>query len=257
MANWIDFVSLFITLSVAASIVAGLLYVGRVTSRAAERAKESLKHKGVNVSREGVSVKTNKRWDRSDYLDATQRLSTFSPAQCPTSPKHPNGMQRNMAAETNKMTPTKRDRQSASNELIASGKLAQHIEAVTTILLSAKCALEYDLMPTVKLPVAIASKWVYDLSHGLPSSSNSYTDPTSDAASSESSSKAIPADDVIQAEGVSTPMLSVRKWANARLSRGAEPTEQVIKLKIYGYQTPATHETTKQITYVGCTPTLK
>lgn len=73
MANWIDFVSLFITLSIAASIVAGLLYVGRATSRAAERAKESLKHKGVNVSREGVSVKTNKRWDRSDYLDATQR----------------------------------------------------------------------------------------------------------------------------------------------------------------------------------------
>ena len=32
-----------------------------------------LKSKGVDVSRHGLSVKTDKRFDREQYLDATQR----------------------------------------------------------------------------------------------------------------------------------------------------------------------------------------
>lgn len=47
-------------------------------------ATNSLKNKGVNLSIEGVSIKTDKRWDRGDYLDATQRcvrcLLVFLPA---------------------------------------------------------------------------------------------------------------------------------------------------------------------------------
>lgn len=40
-----------------------------------------LKEKGWNISSDGVSVKTNKRLDREDYIDATQRfvvLHSFS-----------------------------------------------------------------------------------------------------------------------------------------------------------------------------------
>ncbi|PIL32437.1 hypothetical protein GSI_05139 [Ganoderma sinense ZZ0214-1] len=36
-------------------------------------ATSQLKKQGVDVSRHGVSVKTDKRFDREQYLDATQR----------------------------------------------------------------------------------------------------------------------------------------------------------------------------------------
>ncbi|KAI0721767.1 hypothetical protein C8Q72DRAFT_77892 [Fomitopsis betulina] len=73
MANWIDVFSLVLTLSIAGGVVFGLMYVGKATSQAAEATKASLKSRGVNLSKEGVSIKTDKRWDRDDYLDATQR----------------------------------------------------------------------------------------------------------------------------------------------------------------------------------------
>lgn len=44
-----------------------------------------LKSRGVNLSREGVSIKTNKRWDRDDYLDATQRCVRPPSHVCPCS----------------------------------------------------------------------------------------------------------------------------------------------------------------------------
>ncbi|KZT66312.1 hypothetical protein DAEQUDRAFT_473047 [Daedalea quercina L-15889] len=73
MANWIDVFSLVLTLSIASAVVLGLVYIGKATSQAAEATKASLKNRGVNLSKDGVSIKTNKRWDRGDYLDATQR----------------------------------------------------------------------------------------------------------------------------------------------------------------------------------------
>ncbi|EPS94451.1 hypothetical protein FOMPIDRAFT_1134343, partial [Fomitopsis schrenkii] len=61
------------TLSIAGGVVFGLLYIVKAMSQVAEATKASLKNKGVNLSIEGVSIKTDKRWDRGDYLDATQR----------------------------------------------------------------------------------------------------------------------------------------------------------------------------------------
>jgi len=36
--------------------------------------KEKLKSKGYDVSTQGVAVQTQKRFNREDYVDATQRL---------------------------------------------------------------------------------------------------------------------------------------------------------------------------------------
>ncbi|KAI0641659.1 hypothetical protein C8Q79DRAFT_918996, partial [Trametes meyenii] len=59
------------------SVISALAYGGylamRAISQAVQATKDSLKSKGVNVSKSGVSVKTNKRYEREDYLDATQR----------------------------------------------------------------------------------------------------------------------------------------------------------------------------------------
>jgi len=45
----------------------------RSVSQGVESAKEGLKTKGVHITDKGVSVKTSKRFDREDYVDATQR----------------------------------------------------------------------------------------------------------------------------------------------------------------------------------------
>jgi len=37
-----------------------------------------LKTRGISISKEGVSVKTDKRFDRERYLDATQRYVSIS-----------------------------------------------------------------------------------------------------------------------------------------------------------------------------------
>ncbi|KAI0327859.1 hypothetical protein GY45DRAFT_1338507 [Cubamyces sp. BRFM 1775] len=73
MANWIDYLSLVLTFSIITALVYGGFVAVKATSEAVQSTKEKLKTKGVNVSKHGVSVKTNKRYDREDYLDATQR----------------------------------------------------------------------------------------------------------------------------------------------------------------------------------------
>jgi len=50
-----------------------VLLVVRSVSQGVESAKEGLKTKGVHITDKGVSVKTSKRFDREDYVDATQR----------------------------------------------------------------------------------------------------------------------------------------------------------------------------------------
>jgi len=73
MASWIDVCFLvIITLFFVGSII-GVLYVARAISSYVKSTKESLQQRGVTISREGVSVKTQRRFDRDDYLDATQR----------------------------------------------------------------------------------------------------------------------------------------------------------------------------------------
>ncbi|OBZ72961.1 Nuclease PA3 [Grifola frondosa] len=73
MSNWIDFLSLVITLSVIAAVVYGLSYIVRQTSKAVQSTKDSFKAKGVHISKEGVSVKTSRRLDRESEIDAAQR----------------------------------------------------------------------------------------------------------------------------------------------------------------------------------------
>ncbi|KAJ7265920.1 hypothetical protein B0H12DRAFT_1230325 [Mycena haematopus] len=73
MADWMDMVSLLVTLSVCGGIIYVVLLVVRSVSQGVESAKEGLKTKGVHITDKGVSVKTSKRFDREDYVDATQR----------------------------------------------------------------------------------------------------------------------------------------------------------------------------------------
>ncbi|KAJ6543920.1 hypothetical protein B0H19DRAFT_290562 [Mycena capillaripes] len=73
MANWLDMISLLVTVSVFGGIIYVVLLVVRSVSQGVESAKEGLKTKGVHITDKGVSVKTSKRFDREDYVDATQR----------------------------------------------------------------------------------------------------------------------------------------------------------------------------------------
>ncbi|KAJ7122931.1 hypothetical protein C8R44DRAFT_784953 [Mycena epipterygia] len=73
MANWLDLISLLATVAVFGGIVYAVLVVVRSVSQGVESAKEGLKTKGLHITDKGVSVKTSKRFDREDYVDATQR----------------------------------------------------------------------------------------------------------------------------------------------------------------------------------------
>ncbi|KAJ6516406.1 hypothetical protein C8R45DRAFT_1087477 [Mycena sanguinolenta] len=72
-SSWTDMVSLVVTLSIFGGIAYVVLLVVRSVSQGVESAKEGLKTKGVHITDKGVSVKTSKRFDREDYVDATQR----------------------------------------------------------------------------------------------------------------------------------------------------------------------------------------
>ncbi|KAK7061246.1 hypothetical protein R3P38DRAFT_2828380 [Favolaschia claudopus] len=73
MAGWSDMISLFLTVSIFGGIVYVILLVVQSVSQGVESAKEGLKTKGVHITDKGVAVKTSKRFDREDYVDATQR----------------------------------------------------------------------------------------------------------------------------------------------------------------------------------------
>jgi len=51
----------------------GVYYIVKQVSSGVQHTKESLENKGISITAEGVSVKTQKRFDRDDYVDATQR----------------------------------------------------------------------------------------------------------------------------------------------------------------------------------------
>ncbi|KAJ7087302.1 hypothetical protein B0H15DRAFT_307151 [Mycena belliarum] len=73
MADWLDLFSLVATLAVFGAIIYAILSVLGSISQGVESAKEGLKTKGVHMTDKGVSVKTSRRFDREDYVDATQR----------------------------------------------------------------------------------------------------------------------------------------------------------------------------------------
>jgi len=73
MANWLDLLSLLATVAVFGGVIYAVLIVVRSVSQGVESAKEGMKAKGVHITDKGLSVKTSKRFDREDYVDATQR----------------------------------------------------------------------------------------------------------------------------------------------------------------------------------------
>ncbi|EGN97382.1 hypothetical protein SERLA73DRAFT_184073 [Serpula lacrymans var. lacrymans S7.3] len=73
MASWVDLFSLLATTLFFVGVIVGVVLLGRQISNAVQSTKESLNNRGIAISDKGVSVKTNKRFDRSDYVDATQR----------------------------------------------------------------------------------------------------------------------------------------------------------------------------------------
>ncbi|PPQ74754.1 hypothetical protein CVT26_005051, partial [Gymnopilus dilepis] len=71
--NWHATHSIRQTISVLGGIVYGILYIVKSVNDGLESTKASLKSKGLDISSTGVSVKTSRRFDREDYVDATQR----------------------------------------------------------------------------------------------------------------------------------------------------------------------------------------
>ncbi|GLB42855.1 hypothetical protein LshimejAT787_1203040 [Lyophyllum shimeji] len=73
MASWLDFLVLFATIVVVGGVIYGVLYISKQISQGVASTKENLKSRGMTISQQGVSIKTSKRFDRADYVDATQR----------------------------------------------------------------------------------------------------------------------------------------------------------------------------------------
>ncbi|TDL23441.1 hypothetical protein BD410DRAFT_897515 [Rickenella mellea] len=80
MASWFDVVALLITAAVFGGTIYGVVYIAQQLSQTVKSTKETLKERGLHISDSGVSVKTNSRFNREDYIDATQRglLKTMS-----------------------------------------------------------------------------------------------------------------------------------------------------------------------------------
>ncbi|KAN0101256.1 hypothetical protein V8E55_001240 [Tylopilus felleus] len=73
MASWIDVFSLVLTTLFFVGAILGVLYAAHAISTSIRSTKASLEARGITLSREGVSLKTQKRFDRDAYLDVTQR----------------------------------------------------------------------------------------------------------------------------------------------------------------------------------------
>ncbi|KAJ3543686.1 hypothetical protein NMY22_g3051 [Coprinellus aureogranulatus] len=65
-----DVLALIIVIS---AVVYGVNVASKQINEGMASTKESLKAKGVDISASGVSMKTDKRLERQDYIDATQR----------------------------------------------------------------------------------------------------------------------------------------------------------------------------------------
>ncbi|KAG7087316.1 hypothetical protein E1B28_013293 [Marasmius oreades] len=94
MASWFDVISFLLTALFFGGVIYGVLYLVRSVTQGIETTKEKLKERGYDVSAGGVKVKTSKRFDRDDYVDATQRgfvkameASTFRKGGAQTTPR--------------------------------------------------------------------------------------------------------------------------------------------------------------------------
>ncbi|KAG1848116.1 hypothetical protein F4604DRAFT_134726 [Suillus subluteus] len=73
MASWIDVFSFLTITSLFVGTILGIVFLAKRFSAAAQNTKESLQNKGISISDKGMSIKMSKRFDREDYMDATQR----------------------------------------------------------------------------------------------------------------------------------------------------------------------------------------
>ncbi|KAJ3753154.1 hypothetical protein EV360DRAFT_74740 [Lentinula raphanica] len=73
MADLGDFIALIVTIAVFAGIIYLAYTVTSSVSDSVKSTKDRLKEKGYEISNQGMSVKTSKRMNREDYVDATQR----------------------------------------------------------------------------------------------------------------------------------------------------------------------------------------
>ncbi|KAH6897781.1 hypothetical protein BKA70DRAFT_1231425 [Coprinopsis sp. MPI-PUGE-AT-0042] len=72
-----DILAFTFTLALVGGFVYGVVYVVNLVNQSVESTKANLKSKGMDISANGVSVKTDKYVDRQDYIDATQRMLTL------------------------------------------------------------------------------------------------------------------------------------------------------------------------------------
>ncbi|KIL56114.1 hypothetical protein M378DRAFT_172974 [Amanita muscaria Koide BX008] len=68
-----DIFALLVTLVIFAVIAYVIISTHTAFNRGLQDTKENLKSKGLHISSSGISVKTDKTFDREAYLDATQR----------------------------------------------------------------------------------------------------------------------------------------------------------------------------------------
>ncbi|KIK58990.1 hypothetical protein GYMLUDRAFT_45015, partial [Collybiopsis luxurians FD-317 M1] len=73
MADLGDFIALIVTIAVFAGIIYAIVSVRGSVSEGVKSTKDKLKEKGYDISDKGLAVKTSKRMNREDYVDATQR----------------------------------------------------------------------------------------------------------------------------------------------------------------------------------------
>jgi len=73
MASWIDIIAFLTTTILFVGTIFGIILIAKRLSAAVQNTKQSLQNKGISISDKGVSIKTSKRFDRENYVDATQR----------------------------------------------------------------------------------------------------------------------------------------------------------------------------------------
>ncbi|CUA67880.1 hypothetical protein RSOLAG22IIIB_07573 [Rhizoctonia solani] len=73
MADVSDIVSLVLFLGLFSGAIYAAMVFRQQLSGAVESTKDGLKKRGLDITENGVSVKTEKRLDRDDYIDGTGR----------------------------------------------------------------------------------------------------------------------------------------------------------------------------------------
>jgi len=68
-----DYISLAVTILLFVGVIVGAVKVYNLISEGIASTKENLKKQGIHISDHGVEVKTQKHFDREDYIDASQR----------------------------------------------------------------------------------------------------------------------------------------------------------------------------------------